>query len=140
MRLNRENTRLASELLKRAKHCDEFERAIQDADNRDRHLNLQLVGLNKWLEGGNLRELAHQPIKDVLGVQLANNEAQRVYQPWSPVLDVSSVPRPVIVRFHSLLERDCVMAAVRGKYRSKTELQWRGFKIACFLEVTKACS
>lgn len=80
-----------------------------------------------------MRELAHQFIKDVLGVELANNDVQWVYQPWSTVLDVSSALRPVIVRFHSLLERDCVKAAVRGKYRSKIELQWRCSKISCFL-------
>lgn len=121
MDLETENARLISELQKRAKHCEEMERAIQNAETRDRQLNLRLVGL-KEREGENLRELTKQLINDALGVKLADNELQRVYRPGLPVTDEDSPPRPAVIRFHSLLERDRVMAAVKGKYKSKSQL------------------
>lgn len=43
MDLEAENARLATELQKRVKHCEELERAMQNAENKDRQLNLRLV-------------------------------------------------------------------------------------------------
>ena len=137
MDLETENTRLATELQKRAKHCEELDRAMQNAENRERQLNLRLVGL-KESEGENLRELACQLIGDVLGVKLADNELQRVYRPGPASRDEDSPPRPVVMRFHSVLERDRVMAAAKGKYKSKTALEWKRSKISFFPDATKA--
>ena len=115
---------MVSELQKRAKHFEEMERAIQDAE-RDRQLattgdnlpqeNLRLVK-SKESEGENMRELTNQLIDDALGVKLADSEQQRVYRPGPPLTEEDSPPRPVVIRFHSLLERDRVMTAVKGKY------------------------
>ena len=137
MDLETENARLATELQKRAKHCEELERVMQNAENKDRQLNLRLVGL-KENEGEHLRELARQLIDDVLGVKLAENELQRVYRPGPFQTDEESPPRPVVMRFHSLLERDRVMAAAKGKYKSKTTLKWEEAKISIFPDATKA--
>ena len=63
MDMETENARLVSELQKRAKHCEEMERAIQNAENRDRQVILRLVGI-KESEGENLREQTKQLIND----------------------------------------------------------------------------
>ena len=78
MDLETENTRIATELQKGAKHCEELERAIQNAENKDKQWNLQLVGLKEH-EGQHLRELTRQLIDVVLEVKLADDELQRVY-------------------------------------------------------------
>lgn len=52
MELEIENGRLSAKLLRRSKQCDELERAIQDAANRDRRLNLRLVRVREGLEDG----------------------------------------------------------------------------------------
>lgn len=137
MDLETENARLVSELQKRGKQWEEMERAIENAENRDRQLNLRLVGL-KESEGEKLRELTTRIINEALGVKLADCELQRVYRPGPPVTEKNSPPRPAVIRFHSLLERDRVMAAVRGKYKSRTTLEWDGSKILFFPDATKA--
>ena len=85
-----------------------------------------------------MRELACQLIGDVLGVNLADNELQRVYRPGPAFGDEDSPPGPVVMRFHSVLERDRVMAAAKGKYKSKTALEWKRSKISFFPDATKA--
>ena len=77
--------------------------------------NLRLVK-SKESEGENMRELTNQLIDDALGVKLADSELQRVYRPGPPLTEEDSPPRPVVIRFHSSLERDRVMTAVKGKY------------------------
>lgn len=137
MVMETENARLASELQKRAKQCEELERAVQEAENRDRRLNLRLVGLREN-QGENLRVLSRQCIEDVLEVLLADNEIQRAYRPGPPPAEEQSSPRPIVLRFHSLLERDRVMTAVKTKYKQRTALEWKGSKISFFPDATKA--
>ena len=130
MHLETENARLVSELQKRAKHCEEMERAIQNAESRDRQLNLQLVGL-KEREGENLRELTKQLINDALGVKLADNELQRVYRPGPPVTDKDSPPRPAVIRFQSLLEREIQKQDTAGMGRIQDLILPRHDKSRC---------
>lgn len=77
MDMETENTRLTTELQKRAKCYDELERFLQNAENSDRQLNLWLIGL-KESDGENLKEIASQLIDNALGVKLADNELQLI--------------------------------------------------------------
>lgn len=95
MDLETENARLASELQKRAKQCEELERAIQESENRERRLNLRLVGL-KESQGENLKVQSRQCIEDVLEVVLADNEIQRAYRPGPPPAEAQTSPRPIV--------------------------------------------
>lgn len=114
-----------------------MERAIRESENRERRLNLRLVGL-KESQGENLKVQSRQCIEDVLEVVLADNEIQRAYRPGPPPAEAQTSPRPIVLRFHSLLERDRVMAAVKTKYKQKTALEWKDSRISFFPDATKA--
>lgn len=137
MHMEVENERLSSELQKRAKQCDELERALQEAESRERLLNLRLVGIEEN-QDGNLRVLARQCIDETLGVKLNDNEIQRAFRSGAQPTEEDAQPRPIVLRFLSLLERDRVLTAVKSKYKQKAALEWKGAKISLFPDASRA--
>lgn len=113
MDLEIENGRLDKEVKERAPQYEELRRAVQDMENRDRRINLRLVGVKERSENGKPRELVRSIISDTLGIDLAETELQRAHRSPGPPPDEGRPPRPIIIRFHNYLERERVLVAAR---------------------------
>ena len=99
MDLETENAWLSKEVKERAKQHEDLQRAVQDAANRDRRLNLCLVGLKEKLESGAPWEYVRRLISEVLGVHLAENKLQRVHCSLAPMPNEGQPPRFFILFF-----------------------------------------
>lgn len=109
-----EDERLKQMAEKSTKECAELRDSLSDLVNRERRLNLRLIGLKEKSESGKLRECVRLIFSEALGVDISKTVLQRVHRSLGPVPEENRPPRPIIMRFHSFLERERVMAAVRA--------------------------
>lgn len=135
--LEDDNYQLRQTAEKSPKKCEELHRAVEDAANRDRRQNLQLIGLKEKLENGKPAECVRKIVSDALGVELDGTQLQRVHQAQIPMPEEGRPPRPIIIQFLSFLQRELVLAAAREKYRNKEEIIWGGCKLSFFPDMTK---
>lgn len=117
-----ENEHLQQMAKKSAKECAELWDSVSDMINRERHMNLRLTGLKDKFESGNLRECVRLILSEALGVDIPETELQCVHRSFVPIQDENNSPHPVIMCFHSFLERERVMAAVRIKVRESDSI------------------
>ena len=127
-----ENARLDKEVKLRARQYEEIQRNVQDVVNRDKQLNIRVVGVKERLENGKPRELVRNIISEALGIELQETQLQRAHRSFGPPPDDDQPPRLLIIRFHSYLERERVLAAARQRYRDKRVIIWNGCKISFF--------
>lgn len=99
---------------KTAMKCEELHQAAEDATNRDRHENLQVIGLKERMENGKLSDCVKTIISNALDVELDGSQLQRVHQ--AQYLKKAARQRPINIRF---LELERVLAAVKEKYKNK---------------------
>lgn len=135
--LEDENERLQQMAEKSAKDCADLRDSVSDMVNRERRMNLRLIGLKEKSENGNLRECVRLILSEALDVDISETELQHVHRSLVPMPDENKPPRPVIMRFHSFLERERVMAAVRMKVREGGSIMWRSSKISLFPDMTR---
>ena len=135
--LEDENHQLRQTADKSAKKCEELHQAVEDAANRDRRQNLQLVGLKEKLEGRNLTDCVKKIISETLGIDLDGSQLQRVHHAPVSMPEEGRPPRPIIMRFLSFLEKERVLSAAREKYRKKEGVIWGGCKLSFFPDMTK---
>lgn len=135
--LEDENERLKQMAEKSTKECGELRDSLSDLVNRERRLNLRLIGLKERSENGKLRECVRLIFSEALGVDVSETELQRVHRSLGPMPEENRPPRPIIMRFHSFLERERVMAAVRAKVRGSGAIMWKGSKISLFPDMTR---
>lgn len=105
-------------------------------ENRDRRVNLHLVGVKEMAENGKPRELVRAIISEVLGIDLSETELQRVHRTSGPLPNEGLPPRPFVMRFHNYLEKERVLAAARQHSRGADWIQWKGGRIS-FPDFTK---
>ena len=127
-----ENARLDKEVKLRARQYEEIQRNVQDVVNRDKQLNIRVVGVKERLENGKPRELVRNIISEALGIELQETQLQRAHRSFGPPPDDDQPPRLLIIRFHSYLERERVLAAARQRYRDKRVIIWNRCKISFF--------
>lgn len=84
----------------------------------------------------NLRECIRLILSEALDVDISKTKLQHVHRSLVPMPDENKTPCPVIMRFHSFLERERVMAAVR-KVRGGGRIMWRSSKISLFPNMTR---
>ena len=133
--LEDENHQLRQTADKSAKKCEELHQAVEDAANRDRRQNLQLVGLKEKLEGRNLTDCVKKIISETLGIDLDGSQLQRVHHAPVSMPEEGRPPRPIIMRFLSFLEKERVLSAARVKYRKKEGVIWGG-AASCHFSLT----
>lgn len=136
--LEDEKERLEQGARASAKECAELRDTVSDMANRERRFNVRLFGLREKPENNiKLRERVKQLFVEALGVDLAESELQLVHRSVAKMPAEGAPPRPVIVRFHSFLERERVLAATRAKARQDGGLQWGDSKLSLFPDMTK---
>lgn len=113
---------------KSTKECAELRDSLSDLVNRERRLNLQLIGL---------KEKSEADFSEALEADISETELQWVHRSLGPVPEENRPPRSIIMRFHSFLKRERVMAAVRAKVRESSGITWRGSKISLFPNMTR---
>lgn len=122
-----------------AKECSELRAIVTDMVNREKRLNVRIFGL-KEKKGSQvrLRERVGNFFANALGVNVAKSELQMVHRvPSEKSEDEEAPPRPVIVRFHSFLEKERVMTAVKAKARMGTGIQWDDCNVSVFPDMTR---
>ncbi|KAJ8389657.1 hypothetical protein AAFF_G00115330 [Aldrovandia affinis] len=126
MDLETENVWLVKDVEKRGKQWEDLQRVVQDVTNRGRRLNLRLVSLKECLENGRPREYVIRIISEALGVDFAENELRQMHRCLELTPDKSQAPRLTVMHFHSYLERERFLVAVREMYRDNRKKKWQG--------------
>ncbi len=80
-----------------------------DLANRQSRLNVQIFGLKEKSENKvKLQEHVKQFFSEALWVNFADSELQMVHWSLTKMLAEGGPPHPVIIRFHSFLEKQRV--------------------------------
>ncbi|KAK7906782.1 hypothetical protein WMY93_015394 [Mugilogobius chulae] len=137
MDLERENGRLDREARERARQYEDLRKALQDMENRERRNNLRLMGVKEHAENGKPRELVRGIISEALGINLSESELQRVHRTSGPLPNEDQPPRPFVMRFHSYLEKEKVLAAAIQRSRGRRGIMWNDCKISFFPDLTR---
>lgn len=117
MDLERDNGRLDKAAKEQARQFEELKRKVQDMENRDRRVNLRLVGVKELVENGKPRDMVRAIISETLGIDLSETELQRVHRTSAPLPNQDQPPRPIVMRFQNYLEKERVLAAARQHAR-----------------------
>ena len=121
-----------------AKECSELRGMITDMANRERRHNVRIFGLKENKESpSKLRERVMSFFSEALKVDLTDSELQMVHRASSKIPTGNMPPRPVIIRFQNLLEKERVWAAAKAKARVGDGIHWNDSNISVFPDMTK---